>query len=341
MYLIKRTKAAIAVLNTPDITDSKDDRPLQQSSGQSAKIYFEMKFTTDTHTSYSTSKCKLLTDVKESLSTMQSGTCFQTSDLVLPEKKFQTKLGSLVFPEVSVNVFSSLSPISDTVQSSSERCKHTGFLYVQQNYDKVEKELPSFEIIGDNIDLMKHPSHMTKEKQRQSIHWFLNLAVQRRVISSLPNDKPLAEISSVPNHIFLPSSNDCKNLDAFFRFHIANVHVKHIKCLKPFKKSVPNFIDHRYVKEISQKSQFCVLDLLNKSENKMEEMISILQHIHENYISHTDDNPPSVIRKKKFLEEMCRPMRGRTPLNWPCQMDRVVTSDSLELYIDLRVYTEL
>lgn len=105
MYLIKRTKAAIAVLNTPDITDSKDDRPLQQSSGQSAKIYFEMKFTTDTHTSYSTSKCKLLTDVKESLSTMQSGTCFQTSDLVLPEKKFQTKLGSLVFPEVSVNVF--------------------------------------------------------------------------------------------------------------------------------------------------------------------------------------------------------------------------------------------
>lgn len=163
MYLIKRTKTAIAVLNTPDITDNKDDHPLQQSSGQSAKIYFEMKFNTDTHTSYSTSKCKLLTDVKESLSTMQSGTCFQTSDLVLPEKKFQTKLGSLVFPEVSVNVFSSLSPISDTVQSSSERCKHTGFLYVQKNYDNVEKELPSFEITGDNIDLMKHPTHMTKE----------------------------------------------------------------------------------------------------------------------------------------------------------------------------------
>lgn len=110
MYLIKRTKAVIAVLNTPDITNSKDYHPLQQSSIQSAKMYFEMKFTTDTRTSYSTCNCKLLTDVKESLSTMQSGTCFQTSDLVLPEKKFQTKLGSLVFPEVSVNVFSSLSP---------------------------------------------------------------------------------------------------------------------------------------------------------------------------------------------------------------------------------------
>lgn len=30
------------------------------------------------------------------------------------------------------------------------------------------------------------------------------------------------------------------------------------------------------------------------------EMISILQHIHENYIPHTDDNPPSVIRKIVF-----------------------------------------
>lgn len=264
-------------------------------------MYFEMKFITDTRTSYSTSNCKLLTNVKESFSTMQSGTCFQKSDRVLPEKNFQTKLGSLVFQKVSVNVFSNLSPISDTVTSSSEISKHIGSLYLQKNGDKVEKELPSFEIIGDNIDLiMKHPSHMTKEKKRPIIHWFLNLAVQRRVISSLPNDKPLAEISSVRNHTFLPSSNDCKNLNASFRFHIVKVLVKHIKCLKPFKKSVPNFIDHRYVKELSQKSQFCVLDLLNKSENKMEEMISILQHIHENYIPHTDDNPPSVIRKIIF-----------------------------------------
>lgn len=72
MYLIKRTKTVIAVLNTPDIIDSKDDHPLQQSSGQSAKMYYEMKFTTDTRTSYNTSNCKLLTDVKESISTMLS-----------------------------------------------------------------------------------------------------------------------------------------------------------------------------------------------------------------------------------------------------------------------------
>lgn len=179
--------------------DSKDYHPLQQSSVQSAKMYFEMKFTTDTRTSYSTSNCKLLTDLEESLSMMQSGTWFQTPDLVL----------------------------------------------VQKNVIKLKKNCLHLKSLG---------TILTKEKQRQSIHWFLNRAVQRRVISSLPNDKPLAEISSVPNHIFLPSSNDCKNLDASFRFHIVNVLVKHIKCLKPFKKSVPNFIDHHYVKEFFQKS---------------------------------------------------------------------------------------
>lgn len=29
-------------------------------------------------------------------------------------------------------------------------------------------------------------------------------------------------------------------------------------------------------------------------------MISILQHIHENYIAHTEDDPPTVIEKKVF-----------------------------------------
>lgn len=97
MYLIKRTKAVIAVLNTPDIIDSKDYHPLQQSSDQSAKMYLEMKFTTDTRTSYSTSNCKLLTDVKESLSTMQSGTCFSNIRSGSPGEEISNQIGEVWF----------------------------------------------------------------------------------------------------------------------------------------------------------------------------------------------------------------------------------------------------
>lgn len=128
---------------------------------------------------------------------------------------------------------------------------------------------------------------------------FLILLYRGESYPHFPNDKPLAEISSVPNHIFLQRSNDCKNLDASFRFHFVKVLAKHIKCLTPFKKSASNCIDHRYVKELSQKSQFCVLDLPNVSENKME-AISILKHIHNDYILHIEDNSPSIIRKIVF-----------------------------------------
>ena len=40
--------------------------------------------------------------------------------------------------------------------------------------------------------------------------------------------------------------------------------------------------------------------MLDKSENKSDDMISILEHIHENYIAHTDDESPLVIKKKVF-----------------------------------------
>lgn len=43
-----------------------------------------------------------------------------------------------------------------------------------------------------------------------------------------------------------------------------------------------------------------ILDLLDKSENKNEDMISILEHIHRNNIPHTAEEYPSVIRKKVF-----------------------------------------
>lgn len=50
-----------------------------------------------------------------------------------------------------------------------------------------------------------------------------------------------------------------------------------------------------------KKSEFVISDLLDKSEIKNEDMISILEHIHRNYIPHTAEEHPSVIRKK-YLE---------------------------------------
>lgn len=43
-----------------------------------------------------------------------------------------------------------------------------------------------------------------------------------------------------------------------------------------------------------------ILDILDKSENKSEDMISILQYIHETFIPHTEGDNPVVLSRKVF-----------------------------------------
>jgi DNA-directed RNA polymerase subunit H (RpoH/RPB5) len=47
-------------------------------------------------------------------------------------------------------------------------------------------------------------------------------------------------------------------------------------------------------------SHYAMLDLLDKSENKSEDVISILEHIHNKFIPRTDDDDPVVIKRKVF-----------------------------------------
>ena len=76
--------------------------------------------------------------------------------------------------------------------------------------------------------------------------------------------------------------------------------VKHIDYLKKFQEAVPEVIEHPYIAETSKKSEFAILDLLDKSENKSDDMISIMQHIHEHYVAHTMDAKPIVVEQKVF-----------------------------------------
>jgi hypothetical protein len=163
-----------------------------------------------------------------------------------------------------------------------------------------EDSVPS-EIIGDNFDIMKSPTHMTKEKQRQSWHWFLMVGLQRRVLSpNLSTECPVKSISDVENSVFVPSIDDCRLLENNFVHHIMRVLVKYFPCFQKYEPFIPKHIEHPHMQEVSKKSDFVILDLLDKSENKNEDMISILEHIHENYIPHTAEEHPRVIRKKVF-----------------------------------------
>lgn len=196
--------------------------------------------------------------------------------------------------------FSGQATLATMSQATTDKTLQYCQSFLENNKDSIENLIPTFEIIGDNIDITKSPSQMSKDSQRKSYHWFLNLAVQRRVFSDLPDHSPVADIATVPNSVFLPNVEDLNSLDNNMQFHMLQVMVKHIDCLKPFATSVPKFIDHPYVTELSKKSEYMIVDLLDKSENKTDEMISILEHVHEHYIAHTEDDPPLVVERKVF-----------------------------------------
>lgn len=124
---------------------------------------------------------------------------------------------------------------------------------------------------------------------------------KKRFLNQLLNDTaPIADIKSVDNCTFIPNFNECRKLDENFIYHIINVLVKYAGCLKKYKDCVPKFIPNPHLKELAESSNFVLLDMLDKSENKSEDMISILVHIHANCIAHTDGDNPAVMKKKVF-----------------------------------------
>lgn len=54
------------------------------------------------------------------------------------------------------------------------------------------------------------------------------------------------------------------------------------------------------MKEFVEKLNFVLLDMLDKSENKFEDMIIILEYIYVNYIVYIDGENLVVIKKKVF-----------------------------------------
>ena len=68
---------------------------------------------------------------------------------------------------------------------------------------------PTFQITGDNLDLMAKVKHTSASNQNNSIHWFNLNAVKNRVLANhLSNDNPVKSVLELENVEFLPSPED-------------------------------------------------------------------------------------------------------------------------------------
>ena len=157
----------------------------------------------------------------------------------------------------------------------------------------------TYDLVGDNCDVTVKPTYMSSEKQNKSLHWFLNLGVIKRVTDpELPDLAPRQDIKQVENGEFIPNVEDCVSLDENFCFHIAHILVKAVPFLVDFK--IPDVIDHPFLEEMKKKSTFYVLDLLEKNENKSDEIIDILHWIHQNFVPCTEEDHPEALERIVF-----------------------------------------
>lgn len=115
---------------------------------------------------------------------------------------------------------------------------------------------PSYQIVGDNVDLHQKPTNRSIERRARDHHWFHLYAVRDR-ISGLDqsNDAPIANIATVPLQTFLPSLAECLQLREEFAVLVSWVLVARMAYLEPLKSVVSEHIRHKHYSEVKAKSE--------------------------------------------------------------------------------------
>eukprot|EP00731_Ephydatia_muelleri_P034686 Em0072g4a len=139
-----------------------------------------------------------------------------------------------------------------------------------------------FRIVGDNIDKTVRPRDMRHNHQSTSLHYFHSYAVKDRVdVSDLSPEVPLVTSKEIDVNLFLPSPEDCQSLEANFCTLMMRILVKHIPGISHLSSVVLQHIPHPYSVAMSKKSEVVPLGVLLKNENKLDDMMDILDGLHK------------------------------------------------------------
>ena len=118
------------------------------------------------------------------------------------------------------------------------------------------EDCPSYQIIGDNVDLHQCTPYQTMERRDKDYHWFQLYAVRDCVIEKdLPNDAPIADVTTLPLQTFLPLVGECSQLNEEFRILNARVIVEKMDYFHALQPVVPQHIVHKYSDVMKLKSK--------------------------------------------------------------------------------------
>ena len=114
-------------------------------------------------------------------------------------------------------------------------------------------KLPTFKIVGDNVDKSVRRREETSESHLQSLHYFHSYAVLDRCDMSSFSDNPsLCNTDEADVSVILPSDDDCTSLRGNVTILMSRVLRKHFTFFQENVRTVTRHIP--YSKEMSQKS---------------------------------------------------------------------------------------
>lgn len=126
----------------------------------------------------------------------------------------------------------------------------------QETKQATTHSLPSYKLVGDNIDKVVKPRHMRIDHQSRSLHYFHTYAVKDRIDFSHLEDKPaLLNLDSIDVTALLPTPGDRKAMKRNFGIHVARVLKKRMAYFTHFGSGLERHIQHQYSKEMSTKSE--------------------------------------------------------------------------------------
>ncbi|XP_028414794.1 uncharacterized protein LOC114537881 [Dendronephthya gigantea] len=148
------------------------------------------------------------------------------------------------------------------------------------------KKLPSYKLVGDNIDTMIHARIQTQKlHENRSIHWTQQYGILNRVNEpSLDRSRPQKPLQEIQLIKLLPGKYVQENLKTRWAALVARVICKYLGKFKHLKRALVYHIQHKYSKEMADKSETCCLGIQFANSNVASEMVQLLQTNHERYV---------------------------------------------------------
>ena len=133
---------------------------------------------------------------------------------------------------------------------------------------------------GDNLDLQRRVRDYRSDSNGEMMHMYsMVLSRSRTPAPKLQHTGHISKLTEVPINSFLPQSSDVRAVKSNLVILVSRILIQYFPALAFLSGVVPKHILHKYTKNMSEKSEVVVLDVLMKNETLHKDMLDIMREM--------------------------------------------------------------